>query len=249
MAVDDFGSALTGQSAGGDIAGLTQQWDDFLQRPGNRQALLQIGLNLMQPVGFGQTTGGHIAQAIGAGGEAVDRSAALDLKERMADAKLEDADARLEIAQQNANANTSRANTAARRLEQAGSKKGGLTEAFRARAARQDAQNFDRQLERDAKAIAKQVSDAELLGGSLSPDLAKYKGQSVIQIREDLRKSRPAPKYGNVPTNEDDTEDDNDTQRATPTPPTRDSRLAPDGTWYRPDPANPGKFLRWNGNR
>lgn len=238
MADDDFGSALTGQRA--DVAGLTQQWDDFIQRPGNRQALLQIGLNMMQPVGFGQTTGGHIAQAIGAGGEAVDRNSNMDLKERIADAKLADANEKLDIAQQNADANTSRARTAASRASQKGV---GLSEAFRARAARQDAQNFDRTLERDAKAIAKQVADAELVGGTLGPELAKYKGQSVIQIREDLRKSRPAPKYGNVPTNEDDGTDDdeNDTTQASPA---NGAKLAPDGNYYVPDPKRPGKYLK-----
>lgn len=241
MADEDFGSAFTGMKP--DVAGLTQQWDDFLQRPGNRQALLQIGLNLMQPVGFGQTTGGHIAQAIGAGGEAVDRAANSDLKDRLAEAKLEDADARLGISQQVADATTSRANTAARRLEQAGAtKRGGLTDAFRARAARQDAQNFERQLERDARDIVKQAND--VLADPNSDVVKQYKGKTAAQIREELRKTRPAPKYGNVPSNDaaDDGEDDGTDTTQVPDVP--NAKLAPDGNYYVPDPQRPGKYLK-----
>ena len=52
MADMDLGSALTGEDPNSAAA----KWDDFMQRPGNRQALLQIGLNLMQPTAIGQTT-------------------------------------------------------------------------------------------------------------------------------------------------------------------------------------------------
>lgn len=234
---DDFGSALTGQKV--DPVTATGQWDDFLNRPGNRQALLQIGLQMMQPVGIGQTAGGHIAQAIGAGGEAVDRGSNIDLKERIADAKMADADEKLTIAQQNADANTSRAATARERAN-APKKSGGLTDAFKARAARQDAMNFDRQLDRDAKEILKQAND--VLGDPNSEVAKKYKGKTVPEIREMLRAERPKPKYGNVPTNEDDGEDDDATTPAAPQTP--GAKQAPDGNWYVPDPKRPGKYLK-----
>lgn len=52
---------------------LTGQWRTWMADPQNRAALLQTGLQLMQPVGLGQTVGGHVGQAIGAGGEAAGR--------------------------------------------------------------------------------------------------------------------------------------------------------------------------------
>lgn len=43
---------------------------DWLNSPNGKAALMQIGVNLLQPIGVGQTFGGHIGQAIAAGGEA-----------------------------------------------------------------------------------------------------------------------------------------------------------------------------------
>lgn len=242
--MDDFGSAFTGEKV--DPATATSQWDDFINRPGNRQALLQIGLQMMQPVAIGQTTGGHIAQAIGAGGEAVDRNANMDLKASIADAKLANAEETLSIAQQNADANTLRSTTAAARAGAAGGKKtGGLSDAFKARAARQDAQNFEKQLDKDAKEIAKQAND--ILGDPNSDVAKQYKGKTVPQIREMLRAERPKPNYGAVPSNDataDDGEDD-DAPATAPAPP-QGAKLAPDGNYYVPDPKRPGKYLKVN---
>src|SRR6478735_8472697 len=135
--MDDVGGALTGGQV--DPAEATKGWDDWLQRPGNRTALLQIGLNLMQPTAIGQTTGGHVAQAIGAGGEAQARVAAQDLKEEQVDNKLSLANQRLAIAQQNADANTTRSTAAA--AASANRKVGGLTDLVKSRFAREDARN------------------------------------------------------------------------------------------------------------
>jgi hypothetical protein len=104
---EDVGAGLTGRKIAPptqDIMAPAPQpvGGGFLSDPRDRAALLQMGLQLMQPVAFGQTVGGHIGQAIGAGGEAVDRGDLADLKERQADAKLAIADERLRIAQQNA---------------------------------------------------------------------------------------------------------------------------------------------------
>lgn len=84
-----FGSALTGQDDGTDTPlrniidtsrNVASQTDTALfGDPRSRAALLQIGLNLMQPTGIGQTGLGHFGQAIGAGGESVSRAEAEDL--------------------------------------------------------------------------------------------------------------------------------------------------------------------------
>lgn len=233
----DVGSALTGQVDPAQAAG---QWDDYLNRPGNRQALLQIGLQLMQPVGIGQNTGGHIAQAIGAGGEAVDRLASSDLKERVADAKLQNADEKLRIAQQNADSGAIRASAAAAR---SGSKKiGGLTDLMRARFARQDATAFEKQLDNDAKDLVKQASDP--LADPNAEVVQKYKGKTKAEIREMLRAERPKPKFGAIPSDSEDDSGDSTDAAPVAAPPVEGAQKAADGNWYKPDPARPGKYLR-----
>jgi hypothetical protein len=237
--MDDVGNALTGGQV--DPVEATKGWDDWLQRPGNRTALLQIGLGLMQPVGVGQSPMGAIAQSIGSGGEAQARVASQDLKEDQVDNKLSLANQRLAIAQQNADANTSRANTAGI----AATKKsvGGLTDLVKARFAREDSKGFEKQLDSDAKQIARQAGD--ILADPNSEVVQKYKGKTVDQIREELRKTRKRPNFGAVPSNEDTSADDTtDTSgEGTPAPPVAGARLAPNGKWYTPDPKRPGKYL------
>lgn len=50
--------------------GLMKEWNDWLRQPGNSGALITAGLNMMQPIGVGQSTLGHIARAVGKGAEA-----------------------------------------------------------------------------------------------------------------------------------------------------------------------------------
>lgn len=239
MDPEDVGSALTGQAATPQVdpAVASGQWDDFLQRPGNRQALLQFGLNMMQPTAMGQTTGGHIAQSIGAAGEAVGRAEDADLKSQVAEAKLRNADEKLQILQQNADSNNIRATAAAAR---AGAKKtGGLTDIFLARAAREDAKAAEKQLNDDAYEYAKAAGD--LTADPNSPIVKKYKGMGIPEIREQLRKERgakAAPAATAAPAT--DTGDDTTVD----TPPDPEARKAKDGNWYKPDPKRPGKFLQ-----
>lgn len=250
MDPEDVGGAFTGQSAAGvpprvDPAQASGQWDDWLNRPGNRSALLQMGLQLMQPVGIGQTAGGAIAQGIGAGGEAVARGEAEDLKQQMADSKLAVADERLRIAQQQADANTLRATSAAARA--ANRKIGGLTDAIRSRYARQDAQNYEKTIEAEAKAIEERVKDPLTKAiNADDPELKEYAGLTREQIRQKVRARTPKPKFGAIPSS-DDTGDEGDTTGDGPTPPTAPAGFEKysDGNYYKPDPSNPGKVLRW----
>lgn len=241
--MDDFGSALTGQTM--EPTEAADRWDEWLTRPGNRTAMLQMGLQMMQPVGIGQTVGGHVAQAIGAGGEAVTRADAADLKERTAEAKMQAADERLRILQQNADTSERRASAAVARSTN--KKVGGLTDLFRARAARQDARDFERQLDRDAAAIEKRASGTDAIMNPDDPVVKQYKGKTREEIRESLRASRPKPKYGAVPGVDDDDDDGTD-DPATAMPKVQAPegfQQYSDGAYYKPDPKNPGKFLRW----
>jgi hypothetical protein len=231
----DVGAALTGQTV--DPATASGQWDDFLQRPGNRQALLQFGLNLMQPMAFGQTTGGQIGQAIGSAGEAVGRAEDADLKAQLAESKMQQADEKLQILRQNADSNAIRAGAAASR---AGAKKvGGLTEMFLARAARDDKKAYEKSLVDDASDLYKEAND--FTSDPNSDAVKKYKGKSSLAIREMLRKERPAPGAANEAATTDST--DSTDVPATDAPPVAGARKAKDGNWYAPDPKRPGKFL------
>lgn len=104
MAFDDLGDALTAPLSALDLT------------PTARSALLSFGLQAMQPTGIGQTPMGHIAQAIGAAGEAVTRNELMDQKQELAEAKLRGMDERLQLSReaQNLRERTAGANMDAR---------------------------------------------------------------------------------------------------------------------------------------
>jgi hypothetical protein len=235
---DNVGGALAGPL---DPATATNQWDSWLDRPGNRTALLQMGLQLMQPVGIGQTAGGAIAQSVGAGGEAIDRQEAADLKDTIAQNKLDTANSRLQIAQQNADSNATRATAAATAATTR--KIGGLTDVIKARFAREDQKAFEKRLDDDSKSVEKRAND--LLADPNDPVVQEYKGMSRMQIRDKLRQGRPVPKAAGtmVDDTNDDTTDTTDTSAPSDTPPMSGAKKAPDGNWYVPDPKRQGKFL------
>lgn len=93
-----------------DLAG---QWRNWINEPGNRAALLQTGLALMQPQGIGQTGPGQVAGAIGQGAEAGQRYAETERKIETEDTKNELARARGQSALENAAARSSIAETRA----------------------------------------------------------------------------------------------------------------------------------------
>lgn len=99
-----FGSAFTGEDDGTDspMRNIVSSSAGALNKalfsdPQSRAALLQIGLNMMQPVGLGQTTGGHIASAIGGGGESVARTEKEDLEQEKFAQKQRTEDTELDI--------------------------------------------------------------------------------------------------------------------------------------------------------
>lgn len=71
---------------GGD---LMSQWNAFLAKPGNMAAVMSAGLAMMQPVGVGQSTIGHIARAIGQGAEAKQAQAKTESEQNLQSAQAE----------------------------------------------------------------------------------------------------------------------------------------------------------------
>jgi hypothetical protein len=93
------------------------QWNTFLDQPGGRAALLSAGLALMQPPSFGDSPMGQIGRAIGAGGEALSRVEAMDLKQKEIDSKATERAATADAATSRASTAEARANTAAAGLD------------------------------------------------------------------------------------------------------------------------------------
>lgn len=69
-----------------DIAG---QWRNWMADENNRAALMQFGVSLMQPMGFGQNVAGHVGQAVGSVGEMATRRGEMERRDREADSKAE----------------------------------------------------------------------------------------------------------------------------------------------------------------
>lgn len=238
-------------STTGQGPGVLEDVGAALADPRIQSSLLQFGLQAMQPVALGQTPGGHIAQAVGAGGEALGRTEQADLKALLAQSKLDAADQRMSIAEQRLNLAERREGRQAAKAT--GKKIGGLTDLMRTRFEREDAKNFERSLERDAKDIAKQANDILLPKDS---PLAKYKGKTPMEIRESLRAERkpttPGAASTPAPATANDDDDDEDpvvpfpTPGAVAAPPVQGARRAADGNWYVPDPKRQGKYLKVN---
>lgn len=70
----DASATATPQPVSSGKPGLLEQWNNFLKMPGATAAVIQTGINLMQPIGVGQSVIGHIGQSIGAGAEAMQRA-------------------------------------------------------------------------------------------------------------------------------------------------------------------------------
>lgn len=96
-----------------DIAG---QWKNWMANEGNRAALMQFGIAMMQPVGLGQTPLGHFGQAVGSVGELGTRREEAERKERELSSKEELRSAQAQVAEARAGAAGSGAGRAADRL-------------------------------------------------------------------------------------------------------------------------------------
>lgn len=77
-------------------ASAAQEWTQALNDPKVRSTLLNVGLQLMQPPSFGQTTSGQVAQAIGAAGEGFSRADAEDRAQAEQDRKGRDTDSQID---------------------------------------------------------------------------------------------------------------------------------------------------------
>ena len=88
---------------------LSEKWAEFLDK-GGRSAIAQAGLQMMQPVGWGETPMGNLGYALGSAGEALRNAQAVDQKGAAAAQKEESKQKRDEIAQKRLNIQEERLN-------------------------------------------------------------------------------------------------------------------------------------------
>jgi hypothetical protein len=164
---------------------LFSRWGQALEDPSTRASLLQIGLQLMQPMGFGQSPMGHLAQAIGAGGEAASRIEAEDTKNLLAGSKI--AKDREEISQGRQRIAIGERN-ATTREKRAAQGTGGLSLNSLFRADQQRARNLEQDAKWAADKVINELKDAQYLppGTKLSPEAEKHRGKSPQQIQQDI---------------------------------------------------------------
>jgi len=180
----DFSQQQDSQQGAGQ-PGILDQWSAALQNPATRASLMQMGLQLMQPMGFGQSPMGHFAQAVGAGGEAGDRVETQELKDQIAqntmdrqNALLQQGEERLAIGNRNA---TTREKALGLRTTG-----GGLTAKDLFRSQQQGVKTLESKAQWEATQIAKQIADAKLLAGELPEGLKKYDGMGAGDIYRSL---------------------------------------------------------------
>lgn len=107
------GGGRPATAAGGKMSDLYSGWNDWINKPNNRAALMQFGIAMLQPVGFGESGVSHFVNAVGAAGEAHRRVTTNE----QADTK---ASTEAELKESRANAATVTANAAEQRAYNAG---------------------------------------------------------------------------------------------------------------------------------
>jgi hypothetical protein len=178
--------------------------DTLLTDPNSRSALLQIGLGLMQPMAQGQTTLGHIGQAIGSGGEALGRIEAEDVKRQKADDQLTIAELRMRAARDpNSLTEFQRQQLQLHRDQLDETRRGQRRSDIRE-------QRLTKKQEEDKideLAMVQFKASRNVAGDDADPEIVANKTKSYAQIRKEIaaeRGSRDAAVNAAVP---DDTED------------------------------------------
>ena len=93
------------------------RWDTFFSRPDVLAAMLQFGVQAMQPVPAGQTNLGALGQSLAAGGEAAGRVQKIQREEAATKVSQEQAQQRIGTEKQRANIEQQRADIAGQQLD------------------------------------------------------------------------------------------------------------------------------------
>lgn len=72
-----------------DRGNIRKMWDVWTSRPENNAAMINFGLQLLQPIAPGQSRVGHFAEAVGGGAEALQRNVAAQQERELAEQKAD----------------------------------------------------------------------------------------------------------------------------------------------------------------
>lgn len=182
----DFSQQSDAQVGAGQ-PNLLDRWGQALQNPATRAGLMQMGLQLMQPMGFGQSPMGHLAASVGAAGEASDRVDTENLKERVAQNTMDRTAETLRQGQERIAIGNRNATTRENALQLRAGGTSGLSMRDLVSGQRTEAKALETQAWREAQQAAKVVSDSAQYGLAIPPGYEKYSGKTAQDIyREKL---------------------------------------------------------------
>lgn len=92
-----------------DPGKLYDSWNQWIDKPNNRAALMQFGIAMLQPVGMGETGVSHFANALGYGGEAAQRVTAQQQAQERHESDIDTRETRARAAETSAGAAETRA--------------------------------------------------------------------------------------------------------------------------------------------
>lgn len=175
--------------AGPDPAGgqsLIGQWNQALQDPTARAALLSFGLQMLQPPSPGQNALGVLGTAIGAAGETVTKRAKIDQEEEESAAKLSNAEAALGFNERRVQASERNAATREKAL-QLRAQPGAISAKDFMRQQAQTRRELQNIAAKQAKAYAEALQKAQYGDPDALPaDVKRWAGKSEPEIYQEL---------------------------------------------------------------
>ena len=203
--------------------------DALLGDENSRRALLQIGLQMMQPVAMGQSVAGHIGQGIGAGGEAVGRIEAEELKRKKQEDELDIAQRGLDIKAQD-----SASYAKGIGLKNLIDRQALQTERLQHAATLAGNKNHYQAAVETFKLVRDTQNSPMYDSKNPDPIVERYKGKTIPEIEKMLREGDLS---AGMLTPQG---------AAAPSGLPAGAKQAPDGNYYVPDPKRPGKYLKVN---
>lgn len=94
---------------GKSMGDLASGWNSWLDKPNNRAALMQFGIAMLQPIGFGENFGSHFGNAVGAAGAAARNITTQEQQDEKARTEAELRESRASAAEKSASAAETRA--------------------------------------------------------------------------------------------------------------------------------------------
>jgi hypothetical protein len=165
---------------GVDVNALSDKWNEWIDKPTNRAALMQFGVAMLQPVGMGESQISHAANALGYAGQAAANVEGQRLAREKSSSEQELREARALQAASMAGRSEDRSNVARERLEETRRYHGALEDQRATKGALEARRAYDAYVDKTQKANA----NADLMGRPTSPILSfeDYRAASGLSV-------------------------------------------------------------------